>query len=341
MLRVASWFVCGATLCVAAAAAQQASSEQAARVGVRCADEDGCLLSSEPLTITKPYAQLDDLSKFRFPESEYDEARNQRDFECLRIFYRSGGLRIEGFIYKPKDTNGRKLPAIIFNRGGTADYGAIEPSELVTFYFWAKEGFVVLASNYRGGGGSEGVDEWGGRDVDDVMNLIPLARDLGYIDMSNLFMIGLSRGGPMTYIAIRRKIAVNAAAVIAGPSDLRMENRRAEFVEGDDPVFRRMGWPGWRSVWPDFERREAEHFASRSAVDWPGEIDVPILLLHSRSDSRVPVEQTLKLAALLEVHDKEYEVVVYSNDGHSLPRHRKDRDAHIIEWFRAHLRSAP
>ena len=251
--------------------------------------------------------------------SSTDEARNQRDFESLRITYRSGGLRIVGFIYKPKHTTGRKLPAIVFNRGGTADFGAIEPEELVTFYFWAKEGFVVLASNYRGGGGSEGVDEWGGRDVDDVMNLIPLPRDLGYIDMTNLFMVGLSRGGPMTYMAIRRKIPVNAAAVIAGPTDLRLERRRAEFVEGDDPVFRRMGWPGWRRVWPDFERREAEHFASRSAVDWPGEIDVPLLLLHSRSDTRVPVEHTLRLAAMLQQHNKTYEVVVSSTDGRLAP----------------------
>jgi hypothetical protein len=42
--------------------------------------------------------------------------------------------------------------------------------------------------------------------------------------------------------------------------------RRAEFVEGDDPVFRRMGWPGWRRVWPDFEHREAEHLASLSST---------------------------------------------------------------------------
>jgi len=48
----------------------------------------------------------------------------------------------------------------------------------------------------------------------------------------------------MTYIAIRRKTPGNAAAVIAGVADLRMETRRAEFVEGDDPAFRRMGWPG-------------------------------------------------------------------------------------------------
>jgi len=33
--------------------------------------------------------------------------------------------------------------------------------------------------------------------------VVPLARDLGYIDTTNLFMVGLSRGGPMTYVAIR------------------------------------------------------------------------------------------------------------------------------------------
>jgi hypothetical protein len=56
-------------------------------------DEDGRLLSSEPLTLTKPYAQLDDLSEFRFSKADYDAAKNQREFECLRIVYLSGGLR--------------------------------------------------------------------------------------------------------------------------------------------------------------------------------------------------------------------------------------------------------
>lgn len=37
---------------------------------------------------------------------------------------------------------------------------------------------------------------------------------------------------------------------------------------------------------------------------------MPLLLLHRRTDSRVPVEHTLKLAALLQEHNKEYEVVL-------------------------------
>ena len=300
---------------------------------------DGQLVASESLSLTKSWDELDELSKFRFPRAEYDEAKNQQTFEAQRIVYGSDGLRIVGYLYKPKETAGRKLPAILFNRGGTADFGALTPNELVNFYFWAKEGFVVLASNYRGGGGSEGVDEWGGRDVNDVLNLVPLAKNLGFIDLDNLFLLGMSRGGPMTYIAIKRGMPVNAAAVIAGVTDLRVQDmQRPEFLDGNDPFLRQIGWLGWKKIWPDFEHRAAEHFAERSAVCWPEQLNVPLLLLHSRTDSRVPVEHALTLANLLEKEGKEYELVIYAHDGHSLPLRRKDRDEHIVSWFKNHVK---
>jgi dipeptidyl aminopeptidase/acylaminoacyl peptidase len=306
-----------------------------------CSAEDGCLLASEPIALTKSYDELEELAKFRFPRPDYEEAKNQREFEARRIVYRSGGLRVEGFLYKPRETAGKKLPLILYNRGGTADYGALAAEDLVTFYFWAREGFVVLASNYRGAGGGEGVDEWGGADVDDVLNLVPLVRGLDYVDPDNLFMIGLSRGGPMTFLAIKRKIPINAAAVLGGVTDLSVPDmQRPAFIEGDTPELRSMGWPGWRKLWPDYEHRAAEHLAARSAVKWPEVLDVPLLLLHARDDKRVPVEHALRLAALLQQHGKEYELVVYGHDGHSLPLHRKDRDEHIFAWFRSHLKKA-
>jgi len=43
--------------------------------GLTFTGADGCLLSSEPLTIPQSYEQLDDVSKFRFPQAEYEEAK--------------------------------------------------------------------------------------------------------------------------------------------------------------------------------------------------------------------------------------------------------------------------
>src|SRR4029453_3397699 len=55
---------------------------------------------------------------------------------------------------------------------------------------WVKIPNYFCLSAYRGNDGGEGREEYGGVDVRDVLNLIPLARALGYIDMHNVFMLG-------------------------------------------------------------------------------------------------------------------------------------------------------
>src|SRR4030095_14955865 len=93
------------------------------------------------------------------------------------------------------------------------------------FYAYVSSGFVVIGSQYRGNDGGEGREEFGGADVCDVLHLIPLARALGYVDMHNVFMLGWSRGGMMTYLALKHEIPVNAVAVGGGLTDLVSEGK--------------------------------------------------------------------------------------------------------------------
>ena len=87
-----------------------------------------------------------------------------------------------------------------------------------------------MASNYRYVHTLGNLDQRGGDDVDDVMNLIPLIRRLPYADAENLFMLGVSRGALMTNIALRRQIPVRAAATVAGVTDPRRSfDRRPNF----------------------------------------------------------------------------------------------------------------
>ena len=60
--------------------------------------------------------------------------------------------------------------------------------------YLASRGYVVAASQYRGNLYSEGRDEYGGQDVDDILNLIAKVKKLSYVDRENIFMIGFSRG---------------------------------------------------------------------------------------------------------------------------------------------------
>lgn len=293
--------------------------------------QTGKVQKEENCPVLKPYAELDKFGKFYFPEAVYEEARTQTDYECRHIWYLSDDIPVSGYIFKPKATRGTILPAILYNRGGTGDFGLIEDFVRVEFYLLAKEGYVVLATEYRSIGDKGRRDAWGGADVHDVLNLTAVAKSLGYIDMERLFMLGVSRGGMMTYLALKNKVPVKAAAVIAGPSDLEpLAALRSDFLNGDD------GYDGWAKVWPDFEHKKEEYFRERSAIAWADQINTPVLILHSRADTKIPVSQAFAIAEKLQQYKKEYELVIYAKDGHSLPGNRTDRNQHIIRWFHAH-----
>jgi dipeptidyl aminopeptidase/acylaminoacyl peptidase len=296
------------------------------------AEADGRVLADEPCPSLPSHSQLDAFGRGYFDEASWDRIRGAA-VECRHIHYASGGQPVEGYLLRPDPhREAARLPAIIYNRGGTGDYGRIDAPLLAELRLLAEQGFVVAASNYRFIGDLARKDEWGGADLEDVLNLVPLLKGRRDVDPRNLFMLGLSRGGVMTYLAIKRKAPINAAAVIAGATDLtRVVVDRPEFVLGDE------GYDGWARVWPEFATRSRDLLEARSAVFWPGEIGTPVLILHSRIDRRLPVHHALALAQALQDHGKEYELVVYSNDGHSLPRHRDDRNRRIVEWFKAHL----
>jgi dipeptidyl aminopeptidase/acylaminoacyl peptidase len=261
-------------------------------------------------------------------EAEWDAIRAHEGFACHQLRYMSEGLEINGFLYAPENTAGRSLPVVILNRGGNRDFAAWNPWRFIrTAYPLGQAGFVVLASQYRGGGGSQGQDEFGGADVDDVLNLISTAKSLSYADPNNVFMLGISRGGMMTYLSIKRQAQIRAAAVLSGVADLQQNVRvrpemRQEFAE----------------TIPAFAQHEAESLQDRSAVRWADKIDVPVLLMHGTADWRVYAVEALRLAQELQRANKTYQLMMFANDSHGLPAHRSDVDRATIAWFKSFAR---
>ena len=315
----------------------------ASALSVAAAPEpDGKILSSKPWPPLPNYESLDDFGRNYFPRSVYEEARTQKEFEIVEITYASDGLPVRGLLIKPKTPGTQKLPAIIFNRGGNGDLGRVTDSgqpccrvntsslDVADLYLFAKAGFVVIASDYRYQGATVKRDEWGGVEVDDVLNLVPALKSLDFVDPGRLYMLGLSRGGTMTYLAIKRGIPVKAAAVIGGVSDVKAwVNARPEMgiVNGNEYI------DGFANIWPDYEHRAEEYYRARSAVYWPDQINVPVLILHSRTDRLVPVTQAFQIAEALQEKGKVYSLHIFERDGHALPQNRDDRDRMIIDWF--------
>jgi dipeptidyl aminopeptidase/acylaminoacyl peptidase len=259
---------------------------------------------------------------------DYEQRQDSAGAECLRITYVSDGLDVAGFVWKPKDVAGKRFPLVIFNRGGNREFSKLGPQTKWGFYDYVACGFVVIGSQYRGNDGGQGKEEFGGADVDDVMNLVPLAKSLGYVDMNNVFVLGWSRGGMMTLLALKRGLAVNAAAVGGALADVVSERAQRSSME---QVF--------KDLIPNFATHADEALRDRSAIYWPASIKVPLLILQGGADWRVnPLHNALALAQRLQEAGKTYELIVYADDDHGLSRNSADSDHRIIEWFKRYMK---
>jgi len=256
---------------------------------------------------------------------EYKAARTDPRFTLTQLTYQSDGLAVSAYVYKPAKIAGR-LPAVVFNRGSWT-WEQFAGEYLATFHRLGEAGFVVVAPILRGSGGAEGRDELGGADLGDVMNTVGVLRDMSFVDSANVFMYGESRGGMMTLQAIRERYPMRAAAVVGAFADM------AELTA-----------PGARfekaatMIWPDYaEQREAIN-RRRSALAWPEQIEVPLLIMQGGADREVPPSQALRLATSLQALGKPYELVIRKGANHVMTEWRHERDAQAVEWFRRHMK---
>src|SRR5262245_51379042 len=122
---------------------------------------DGEILSSKVRAPLPAFADLDGFGRSYFSRAQYEEARSQQTCDILDIQYLSDGLEVPGVLIRPRNPGQRKWPAIIYNRGGTGDYGRLTNDghvcnrehlgcfTIVDLYLIAKSGFVIIASDYR------------------------------------------------------------------------------------------------------------------------------------------------------------------------------------------------
>ena len=293
------------------------------------AQEDGAIIERNGYQFPsyEQAVKITDVERYA-DQVAYETAVNDNRFEFQKLRYMSDGLKVVAYLYKPKQENSRKSPCIIFNRP-SAVRADIAPELISFFHGLASEGFVVLAPMLRQSDGGEGRDELGGADVNDLMNVLPVAKSLPYIDMDNLFMYGASRGGMMTYQAIKKGFPIKAAAVYGAFTDLQ------ELIDSHAQQY---PLAMLSQLWPNYESGRTEIARTRSAISWPERLDVPLLIMHGGADKSVNTSQSLLLAQQLQKLGKVYELIVYADDNHDLAKNREDRDHHTISWFKRYFK---
>jgi len=225
------------------------------------------------------------------------------------------GLELHGVLSLPPDRPATNLPIVVMPHGGpwARDYPV--------FDWWAQafvvQGYAVFQPNYRGSTGygekfyEAGIGEYGGKMQTDIADgLATLARQ-GIIDQKRACIVGASYGGYAALYGVTILHGLYRCSVsVAGLSDVSGFLRYITNETGDDSPDHRflasfIGGEGTGSISP---ARQADH------------ADAPILLIHGKDDTRVPLDQSEQMKRALENAGKTVEFIELPAEDHFLSR---------------------
>ena len=264
----------------------------------------------------------------KYPENIQKLVKNKPDIQVISIIYKSKDLLIHGFIYKKINLK-ENSPVVIYCRGGnnnkTMKIGEIVPGSVFNkpIFNMIQKNIIVFVSNLRGSSRSQGEDEFGGKDVDDIINLYPIIKKYKISNENKISLFGWSRGCTSALLVSKKVKWIKSIILISGNYDYSIDKK-----------FR----PNYHKKLIEYFKLSEDDFQKLSAINWVNEIpNVPILLLHGNNDDAVSVVNSLKLAIHLFHHKISYKLVVYQDGDHSLRKYIDQVNNEINNHFDNHI----
>jgi len=231
-------------------------------------------------------------------------------------FKAADGLELTGYLTLPNGREAKALPLIVFPHGGPAARDA--PG----FDWWAQamasRGYAVLQVNYRGSAGfgwefqKAGFGEWGRKMQTDLSDGVRYLAEQGLIDPKRVCIVGGSYGGYAALAgATLQKGVYRCAVSFGGVADLR---RLISYSRGRSGRIALRYWTRYMGA----EDLGDPVLAAYSPALHAAEASAPILLIHGKDDTVVPLDQSTEMADALKRAGKPVELVVQNNADHWL-----------------------
>jgi dipeptidyl aminopeptidase/acylaminoacyl peptidase len=241
------------------------------------------------------------------------------------------GLPIQGWLYRAR---GDAIGTILDIHGGPTahdeDAFAIDPQ------YFARAGFNVLQTNYRGSTGfsfefqeSIKLQGWGGAEQIDIRTGAEALIRAGIAQAGKVGITGTSYGGYSSWWAITHfpTATIAAAAPICGMTDLVVDY---ETTRPDIRPYSEEMMGGAPSAVP-------QRYFERSPINFIGNIQGRLLIVQGANDPNVTPENVAEVRKRLDAAGKAYDVLVFDDEGHGIgrPANRKVLLKRLAEFFAA------
>lgn len=289
---------------------------------------------------------------------------NGSNYSRSIVSYKSEGLKIYALLTVPNGTPpDGGWPVIIFNHGyiPPAEYRTTERYIAYTDGF-SRNGYIVLRSDYRGHGNSEGSASGGYGSNDytiDILNAVASMKREGselalrknqgltsrIINLEKFGMWGHSMGGHITLrsmvVSDDIKAGVIWGGVVASYPDLISKWRRGPAGTTPTPFPTTSNRGGWRrGLTEQFGTPEEnpEFWNSISSNSYLSDISGPLQLHHGGADKSVPYEFSETLVEQMKAVGKEAEAFIYPGDDHDITSNFGLAMSRSIDFFDKYLK---
>jgi dipeptidyl aminopeptidase/acylaminoacyl peptidase len=252
------------------------------------------------------------------------------------VHYRSfDGQLISAFLWLPDNLQrDGSSPGIVMPHGGPTGQTLDTFNRTATAL--ASRGYVCIAPNVRGSTGYgikfqlSNHKDLGGGDLQDEVYAARFLAETGYVDAKRIGITGGSYGGYMTLMAIGKTPELWAAAVeqygiinwftMLQHEDPELQEYQKSLI--GDPV-------NDRKVYED-----------DSPITFIRQAKAPLLVLQGDNDIRVPKEEAMQVADILEKAGTVVSAHYYPGEGHGFAKRENQIDAirRTIDWFDRYLK---
>jgi dipeptidyl aminopeptidase/acylaminoacyl peptidase len=248
---------------------------------------------------------------------EYDKVAAADISPVKAIHFKAAdGLELSGYLTTPHGATAKNLPLLVFPHGGPAD------RDTLGFDWWAQamasRGYAVLQVNFRGSDGfgwkflSAGFGEWGRKMQTDLSDGVRYLAGEGTIDPKRVCIVGASYGGYAALAGAALDTGVYRCAVsYGGISDMRKFNSWVASNDGFATQRYFLRFLGAESL-------KDPTLAQGSPASHVDKVTIPVLLIHGKDDTVVPLEQSRIMAAALKAAGKPVEFVTLDSTDHWL-----------------------
>lgn len=227
----------------------------------------------------------------------------------------SDGLEMDGILTLPPFRKAEKLPVVMLPHGGPYGLWDIVQFDWLAQAF-ASRGYAVFQPNFRGSGGrglafeKAGYGQWGRKMQSDISDGLAALAAKGIVDPERACIVGASYGGYAALAGVTLQQGIYRCAVAIAPvSDVNELYRMDYRNTGDNNLFRR----NQREIFGDPSR-----FSEISPRRHAAQASAPILIIHGTDDTRLPLEQSTRMADALKDAGKPYRLVIMKDEDHWL-----------------------